>query len=162
MPIPLDDRKQQCGMAKLTNRQLAWRAVGIKSLTKDDLTKEEQRATINLEVAIAILGGVFGWVLWVLFAALFIPNTGSWVVTLLSPMISSIVISTLIWFFTLSWVRLKKFDTIAQLHLSRWRCASCAYSLVDLVPEPDGCVVCPECNAAWKSDRVGSDPKTSQ
>lgn len=29
-------------------------------------------------------------------------------------------------------------------------CASCAYRLDDLPVEPDGCVVCPECGAAWK------------
>lgn len=30
------------------------------------------------------------------------------------------------------------------------RCASCGYHLRGLAPEPDGCVVCPECAAAWR------------
>lgn len=29
-------------------------------------------------------------------------------------------------------------------------CPSCAYKIDELVPEPDGCTVCPECGAAWK------------
>ncbi|MEM9167145.1 MAG: cytochrome C oxidase subunit IV family protein [Planctomycetota bacterium] len=30
------------------------------------------------------------------------------------------------------------------------RCASCAFDLSNLLPQPDGCTVCPECNAAWR------------
>jgi hypothetical protein len=29
-------------------------------------------------------------------------------------------------------------------------CPSCGYRLTDLVPEPDGCTVCPECGSAWR------------
>jgi hypothetical protein len=29
-------------------------------------------------------------------------------------------------------------------------CPACLYSLVDLKPAPDGCVLCPECGAAWR------------
>jgi hypothetical protein len=29
-------------------------------------------------------------------------------------------------------------------------CVCCAYNLHGLVPEADGCVVCPECGAAWR------------
>jgi hypothetical protein len=29
-------------------------------------------------------------------------------------------------------------------------CPSCAYKIDELVPEPDGCTVCPECGAAWR------------
>lgn len=29
-------------------------------------------------------------------------------------------------------------------------CPSCAYRIDGLGPEPDGCIVCPECGAAWK------------
>lgn len=34
-------------------------------------------------------------------------------------------------------------------------CATCAYRIDNLVAGPDGCVVCPECGAAW---RTGSSP----
>lgn len=30
------------------------------------------------------------------------------------------------------------------------RCRACAFSLEGLAPEGDGCVVCPECGAAWR------------
>tara|TARA_R110002111_G_scaffold248811_1_gene312643 strand:+ start:21 stop:476 length:456 start_codon:yes stop_codon:yes gene_type:complete len=31
-------------------------------------------------------------------------------------------------------------------------CPSCAYSIAELIPESDGCAVCPECGAAWRFD----------
>jgi hypothetical protein len=34
-------------------------------------------------------------------------------------------------------------------------CGSCGYPLEGLVPESDGCLVCPECSAAWREARVG-------
>lgn len=154
MPTPHDDREQPCRVAKLTNRQLAWRAIGIRPLTKDDLVKHEQRITINLEIVIAISGGVIGWVLW---TAVFLPLTplkGTLLGHLGFPMASSIVVSTVIWFVSLGWVRQHKFSKIAQVHLGHGRCAACGYSLEDLTPKEDGCVVCPECNAAWLADRI--------
>jgi uncharacterized Zn finger protein (UPF0148 family) len=33
------------------------------------------------------------------------------------------------------------------------RCAACGFSLRDIEVRPDGCVVCPECAAAWHQDR---------
>jgi hypothetical protein len=33
------------------------------------------------------------------------------------------------------------------------RCGACAYNLHETAPEQDGCVVCPECGAAWHRDR---------
>jgi hypothetical protein len=33
-------------------------------------------------------------------------------------------------------------------------CASCGYNLVGLPVEPDGCVICPECAAAWRESRM--------
>lgn len=154
MPAPCDDRKQPCRVARLTNRQLAWRAIGIKSLTNDDLVKREQQVTINLEVVIAIAGGVLGWALW---TAVFLPFTslkGSLLGNLVVPMVSSIVVSTVIWFASLSWVRKHKFSKIAQIHLDHNCCAACGYSLQDLNAEHDGCVVCPECSAAWLAERI--------
>jgi hypothetical protein len=34
--------------------------------------------------------------------------------------------------------------------VAKGRCASCAYEMVGLPVEADGCAVCPECGAAWK------------
>jgi hypothetical protein len=34
-------------------------------------------------------------------------------------------------------------------------CASCGYTLRDAQSQDDGCVVCSECGAAWKRERVG-------
>ena len=156
MPTPRDDRDQPCSVARLTNRQLAWRALGIRSLTKDSLIKQEQLVTFSTEVFVAIAGGVIGWVVWV-FAIL--PFTGlknTYTGHLIIPFFFCIVVSSLAWFFSLSWIRTRKSKQIAQLHLDHGLCPSCAYALDGLDPQQDGCVVCPECNAAWNAIRVST------
>jgi hypothetical protein len=39
--------------------------------------------------------------------------------------------------------------------LSRSRCPCCRYDLATLPAEPDGCLTCPECGAAWHWDALG-------
>lgn len=41
------------------------------------------------------------------------------------------------------------------LLLAHGRCGQCIYIIHGLMPESDGCVVCPECGAAWKSASIG-------
>lgn len=41
-------------------------------------------------------------------------------------------------------------DIIAQLFLNRWACPSCVAVFKDPAAEPDGCINCPMCNAAWR------------
>jgi hypothetical protein len=43
---------------------------------------------------------------------------------------------------------------VARALLAEHRCASCAYDLGAVEPEPDGCTVCPECGAAWRRGRA--------
>ena len=38
---------------------------------------------------------------------------------------------------------------VMTLYLSHRRCPACAYALDHLHQESDGCVICPECGAAW-------------
>ncbi len=40
--------------------------------------------------------------------------------------------------------------TPAGIRLAHYHCGSCDYDLRGLEPEPDGCRICPECNAAWR------------
>lgn len=47
----------------------------------------------------------------------------------------------------------------ATLLLVAGRCPQCAYVLEDLKSEPDGCIVCPECGAAWKAEAIGKSPR---
>jgi hypothetical protein len=49
--------------------------------------------------------------------------------------------------------------SIAPNMLRKRRCPACAYSLSGLTPEPDNCIQCPECGAAWKAERVGKPPR---
>lgn len=36
-------------------------------------------------------------------------------------------------------------------------CASCGYVLQGISPEQDGCIVCPECGAAWRFVKVEAE-----
>ncbi|HYE61737.1 MAG TPA: hypothetical protein VD997_07050 [Phycisphaerales bacterium] len=61
----------------------------------------------------------------------------------------------LAWFATAGqwiWRRTSAEPLSAEL-VRRGCCASCGYNLWDLVPEPDGCRVCPECGGAWRVER---------
>lgn len=46
--------------------------------------------------------------------------------------------------------------SLVRAMLAEWRCPSCAYDLRHLKAHEDGCVICPECGAAW---RVNSGAK---
>jgi hypothetical protein len=46
--------------------------------------------------------------------------------------------------------RRRRFRMAAQLAWFR-ECLVCAYPIADLEPESDGCTVCPECGAAWRT-----------
>ncbi len=46
-------------------------------------------------------------------------------------------------------VRRRSAPEIRKTALSRRRCAACGYSLQGCIVQGDGCVVCPECEAAW-------------
>lgn len=50
---------------------------------------------------------------------------------------------------------------LASFLVAHRRCGACGYDLRPTAPEQDGCVVCPECSAAWHKDRFvweGRDP----
>jgi DNA-directed RNA polymerase subunit RPC12/RpoP len=41
----------------------------------------------------------------------------------------------------------------AEVVLEDGLCGSCGYNLHGTIPQPDGCAVCPECGAAWSTQR---------
>ncbi len=51
--------------------------------------------------------------------------------------------------------RRRRQAVVVKALLAERRCASCAYLLDQLSPAADGCVVCPECGAAWAQSRLG-------
>lgn len=42
--------------------------------------------------------------------------------------------------------------------LHEGRCPTCAYALEGAIPEPDGCLTCPECSSAWSLAALGKPP----
>lgn len=51
-------------------------------------------------------------------------------------------------------VRRRSGPSFAATAVSMGVCGSCGYTLEELPTEGDGCVVCPECGAAWKRFRI--------
>jgi uncharacterized Zn finger protein (UPF0148 family) len=45
-------------------------------------------------------------------------------------------------------------ERIVQTAAGLGICPTCGYDLLGLEPAADGCIECPECNAAWKASRV--------
>lgn len=52
------------------------------------------------------------------------------------------------------WARRAAAGNLARTAVAEGVCGACAYSLQDLATEPDGCLVCPECGAAWRAERI--------
>lgn len=56
---------------------------------------------------------------------------------------------------TRSW-RERRAKVLTTIWLNRARCASCGYGLQGNRVDADGCVGCPECQAAWEAERLGA------
>jgi hypothetical protein len=151
-----DDRGDPCSLARLTATQICWRALGLQSVTKDPIVKREQAVTVGRETGVALLGGVVGWVLWQRVISPITRPLVDDLIDLALTVVFSVVVAMVFWYFLLGWIRRGRFARIAEIFLMQGCCASCGYLLKDLAPEKDGCVVCPECNAAWKKDRIGT------
>lgn len=41
-------------------------------------------------------------------------------------------------------------QAVAQVFLDAWVCPSCTHHIEEPIEEPDGCITCPTCNAAWR------------
>lgn len=52
------------------------------------------------------------------------------------------------------WARRAAAGNLARTAVAEGVCGACAYSLQDLATEADGCLVCPECGAAWRAERI--------
>jgi len=155
MKRPHDDRGALCGIAQLSLKQIGWRALGLKSITKDPIVKGEQSATVGSETGVALAGGFAGWLFWQnMISPITKPLAGD-LLDIVFLMTFSIVVAMVFWYVLLGWIRRRRFDRIAEIFLDQGHCASCGYLLDDLAVESDGCVVCPECNAAWKKERIG-------
>ncbi len=145
----------------LSRRQIAWRALGLPSVTPDDQTREEQAFTVVGETLAALAGAVVGAVVYakIVIPAVPIPfgNLGLYTGWVVIP----VIFAMLAWYFFLNSIRMKRSGRIISIYLAHRKCASCGYSLDDLPKADDGCVQCPECQAAWRFDRLGPSSKPS-
>ena len=156
MKKPSDDRGLPCDIAKLSMRQICWRALGLKSIAKDPIVKKEMAATAVPETSVALIGGVVGWVLWDVFVGSMTKPLVGTSIDLLLQVVFAINVAMCFWFILLNHVRTWRFSQIAEIFLTEGLCAACGYNLKDLATDTDGCIVCPECHGAWKNSRIGN------
>lgn len=58
------------------------------------------------------------------------------------------------------WTRWRRDRMARELGWVR-ECLACTYAIDDLPPDVDGCVVCPECGAAWRMGSMINEPDQS-
>lgn len=151
MARPTDDRNQPCRIAELSPGQIGRRALGI-SWFFDAETKRELRVTDTLETICAVAGGVVGAIVWQLVWSgprpFGVPGLcGGFIIF---PPLAGM----LTWRLSLSAVRRGRFRRLAGDALAEGRCPACKHALQGLETHDDGCIVCPECGAAWREDRL--------
>lgn len=153
---PKDDRGQPCGLKPLSARQVGWRALGLPSITPDPAIKQEMRQTVALETGIALAGGVVGAVLYKFVLKQLVLNWVGSFGSLVVMVIVAIITAMIAWWLALGRIRITRASRILDIYLAMGQCGSCGYDLADLHPTDDGFLNCPECNAAWRADRVGT------
>ena len=104
---------------------------------------------------IGFVGFAIGWFAWGMGISSFTLRYLGSAVDLLAQVLFSTLIYYVLWYLFLGWIRRYRFHRTASIYLQRGCCPSCGYTLKGLNPEADSCVLCPECNAAWKKDRLG-------
>jgi len=152
-----DDRGQPCGLAELTPRQLRVRAFGTSKKSADPISRDEARLTVFIETGGTIIGLAVGLLLWdrlvsKMLAGWFTPWSN-----VIGPSVMAMVFGLVFWRVSLTLARRRRWPKVSALFLAQGKCAGCGYGLYGLEPmSDDGCVVCPECGAAWRGDRIGS------
>lgn len=152
---PADDRSIPCKIAPLSAKQIGWRSLGIPWLTRDPIDKKEQKKTLALEVIIGFIGFTIGWFAWGVGISSFTLQYLDSTFDLLAQVVFSTIVYYAVWYMFLDKVRRYRFHRIVYISLQRGCCPSCGYTLKGLNLESDGCILCPECNAAWKEERIG-------
>lgn len=155
---PLDDRGHPCSLPRLSAGQVARRFWGIGHLTGDQATARERKATDWPEAMAVLVGGALGWTLWQAAIDPLLPAGVPVVVRILLIWCGCAAGAVLGWLALLGPIRARRFRRVTGTALAQGVCPACGYALAGLVPEPDGCLACPECHAAWRADRVGPGP----
>jgi len=157
----LDDRGQPCTIAPLSPGQKALRAFGIVDANPDAAARGEYSMNPWLENAVSLSGAavglVFSWFVLLPFLVSEFRFLEAKVFTMLIPSVTAIVFALTAWWVFLGRIRRSNAPRIAGVYLRSGRCASCGYDLRNLDPEADGCVLCPECSAAWLAARIGAE-----
>lgn len=64
-----------------------------------------------------------------------------------------VILSVVVLFGFVRFIKLFGMKLSCQTAILKHRCGACLSELQGQIPEPDGCVVCPECGGAWRLDR---------
>lgn len=150
-----DDRGGPYKIARLSSAQYEEISSKLNMVTTNLFVNVERVLFDHRGVGVVLIGGVLGYLFWFFAVApIAIPVVGYFFSSFLGFLFAVLAAK---WFLHLlyGWVLRGRYGIVAEVYLAHGYCVSCGYSLIDLVVESDGCVVCPECNAAWKKERLG-------
>ncbi len=154
---PVDDRDRICDFAKLSAQQEDWRALGLGRRTCDAQDGADSNETVNLKPWKYIVNGfVVAFIVLLLLGPMIINSLGFWAFVA-GWVIIPVAFVTIAWMLMMGKTPEQTGNMLIELGLSFGHCGSCGSDLSDLPIEEDGCVVCPDCQAAWKADRIGTD-----
>lgn len=155
MPTPLDDRQSPITRFKPRSLKVAdgpgaaERALAVKQI-KLAVKAESQRWSFAT-VGMGLVAGVVAVGL-SMFVRQFMPRTSAFwqflpTVAFWSALIGGILVARV-------YTRRTMGHSLAATAVAQGFCGQCCYSLEGKPPEHDGCVVCPECGAAWRATRL--------
>ncbi|MBL4591421.1 MAG: hypothetical protein JKY96_05625 [Phycisphaerales bacterium] len=155
-----DDRGDPYEIAKLSPAQYEELAPKLNRTTANLFFNVERVLSDHRGAGVVLVGGIAGYLLWHLMISPYsVPVVGSIIDGLLSTLFAIFLALGLL-HLLYGWVLRGRYGLVETVFLEHGYCVSCGYSLVDLAKESDGCVVCPECNAAWSHDRIGSQSES--
>jgi|GEM_PF-699040 len=110
-----------------------------------DAVRAESRRSTPLRAVVIVTLVVVVWAAWAVVVTL-APSFRS------VPIFWIVVVASVVGFRI--WARRAAAGNLARTAVAEGVCGACAYSLQDLATEADGCLVCPECGAAWRAERI--------
>lgn len=152
---PQDDRGEAFIPTGLTRRQIIARLTGTSKQDVDPITKSERKLALWLDVACVIAGGSAGALLWDRLIQPAHPVLSRFAVNEIGTLLCSATGAIGFWLLAMPGFRRRKWRQITELYLASGQCPACGYAITGQHPERDGCLVCPECGASWRAERVG-------